>query len=157
MNEIIYHFTNEVLRSMKTTSTLKLQLCMFNLTSEDVFSLQLTHSKTKQQQKQLPLPDTAANRTTTTLCYYVILKPQNNTGQRIRSTRDKCMYLSQNPVENYTRSNDRCYCVPESHTDQYRHSYFPKTIVEWNHLDDTIIHQKSADRFKLALVKARSQ
>ena len=23
-----------------------------------------------------------------------------------------------------TRNNDRCHCVPESHTDQYRHSYF---------------------------------
>ena len=37
-------------------------------------------------------------------------------GRCIRSTRDKSTYLSQNPVEQYTRNNDRCYCVPESHT-----------------------------------------
>ena len=78
-------------------------------------------------------------------------------GRRIRSTRDKSTHLSQNPVENYTRNNDRCYRVPESHTDQYRHSYFPKTIVEWNHLDDTIVHQKSVDSFKSALANTRSQ
>ena len=78
-------------------------------------------------------------------------------GRHIRSTRDNSMYLSQNLVENYTRNNDRCYCVPDSHTDQYRHSYFPKTIVEWNHLDNTIVHQKSVDSFKSALAKARSQ
>ena len=57
-------------------------------------------------------------------------------GRRILSTRDKSTYLSQNPVENYTGNNDRCYYVPESHTDQYRHLYFP---------NDTIVHQKSVD------------
>ena len=56
--------------------------------------------------------------------------------------------------ENYTGNNDRCYCVPETHTDQYHHSYFPRTIVEWNHLDDTIVHQKSVDSFKSALAKS---
>ena len=82
---------------------------------------------------------------------------QQKPGRRIRSTRDKSTYLSQNPVENYTRNNDRCYCVPESRTDQYHHPYFPKAIVEWNHLDDTIVHQKSVDSFKSAPAKARSQ
>ena len=78
------------------------------------------------------------------------ITPQKS-GQRIHSMGDKSMYLSQNPVENYTLNNDRCYCVRESHTDQYCHSYFQKTIVEWNNLDDTIIHQKSVDSFKSAL------
>ena len=82
---------------------------------------------------------------------------QQKPGRCIRSTRDKSMHLSQNPVENYTRNNGRYYCVPETHTDQCRHPYFPKIIVEWNHLDDTIVHQKSIDSFKSALAKARSQ
>ena len=56
------------------------------------------------------------------------------------------------------KMNNRCYCLPETHTDQYRHAYkFPKTIIEWNNLDDTIVHQKSIDSFKSALAKARSQ
>ena len=89
-----------------------------------------------------------------TPCDFII--PQKP-GQRIHSTRHKSTYLLQNPVENYTWNNDRCCCVPESHTDQYCHSFFPKTIVEWNHLDNTIVHQKSVDSFKSALAKARSQ
>ena len=45
--------------------------------------------------------------------------------------------------------------VPETHTDQYRHSYFPNTTAQWNHLNDTIVHQKSVDSFKSPLAKAR--
>ena len=78
-------------------------------------------------------------------------------GRRICSMRDKSTYryLSQNPVENYTRNNDRCHCVPKTHTDQHRHSYFPKTITEWNQLGDTIVHQKSVDSFKIGSGKSQ--
>ena len=43
-------------------------------------------------------------------------------------------FVSSNPVENYTRNNDRCYTVPHCNTEQYRHSFCPRTIVAWNHL-----------------------
>ena len=45
--------------------------------------------------------------------------------------------------------------VRETHTGQYRLPYFPKTIIEWNHLNYTIVHQKSVDGFKSPLAKAR--
>ena len=61
----------------------------------------------------------------TTPCDFIT--PQKP-GRHIRSTRDKSTYLPQSPVENYTRNNDRCYGVPELHTDQYRHSCFSKTM-----------------------------
>ena len=57
-----------------------------------------------------------------TLCDFIT--PQKP-GRRICSTRDKSTYLSQNPVKNYTW-NDRSYCIPETHTDQYHHSILPK-------------------------------
>ena len=50
-------------------------------------------------------------------------------GRRIRSTRDPDTFQSQNPVDKYIRNNDRCYRVPETNTDQYRHSYFPNTSI----------------------------
>ena len=46
-------------------------------------------------------------------------------------------FVSSNPVENYTRNNDRCYTVPHCNTEQYMlywHSFCPRTIVAWNHL-----------------------
>ena len=51
---------------------------------------------------------------------------------------------------------DMMSAVLSRRTLYHPHSYFPKTIVEWNHLDDTIVHQKSVD-FKSAPAKARSQ
>ena len=78
-------------------------------------------------------------------------------GRRIRATRRLSTYQTQNPVENYIRNNDRCYNIPNSKTEQYKHSFFPKTIIEWNHLDGTIVKETSLNSFKAALAKAGSQ
>jgi hypothetical protein len=37
--------------------------------------------------------------------------------------------------------------IPQSRTDQYKHSFFVQTAVDWNHLDENTV---SAEKLKLA-------
>jgi hypothetical protein len=76
-------------------------------------------------------------------------------GRQIRSSqRSTQSFLSNNPVEKYIRNNDRCFTVPRSNTEQYKNSFFPKTIIAWNHLDNQTVHSASPECFKSALAKA---
>jgi hypothetical protein len=38
-------------------------------------------------------------------------------------------------------------------TDQFRNSFFHKTAVEWNALDNSVVHAESAASFKTLLTK----
>jgi hypothetical protein len=75
-------------------------------------------------------------------------------GRQIKSSQRPLHFVSNNPVENYIRNNDRCYIVPRANTEQYRNSYFPRTIIAWNHLDNKTVHSASPECFKSALAKA---
>ena len=63
-------------------------------------------------------------------------------------------FVVKNPVDNNTRNNDRCYIVPNCSTEQYRQSFFPRTMVGWNKLDNTV-HSGSTEAFKQAVAKAQ--
>ena len=60
-----------------------------------------------------------------------------------------------NLVQNHTRRHNRCYVVPPSKTEQYRNSFFPKTIINWNNLDNSTVNSDSPESFKAALAAAR--
>ena len=44
---------------------------------------------------------------------------------RPRNTSD---YMTKNPIENYIRNNKKCFKLPECNTEQYKQSFFPRTI-----------------------------
>ncbi|KAK7480968.1 hypothetical protein BaRGS_00027783 [Batillaria attramentaria] len=72
-------------------------------------------------------------------------------GRRIRPRTYQSTSHTNNPVENYIRNNDRCFAVPRCNTEQYKQSFFPRTIIAWNRLDDTVVHSDSVECFKSAL------
>ena len=76
--------------------------------------------------------------------------------RRIRPSRN--IDLDQNPIANHIRNHSNCYQVPESRCPQYKHkhSFFPRTVSEWNQLDESTVHQKSVASFKNALIKERN-
>ena len=82
------------------------------------------------------------------------LTPQKE-GRKIRSTRTASHLYTNNPVENYVRNNNRCFVVPRCNTEQAKHSFFPRTIIAWNHLDNNTVHSETTEAFKTALAKAR--
>ena len=71
----------------------------------------------------------------------------NRPGRQIRSRRDP-NFISKNAIDNYIRNNTRSIKIPDSRTDQYRHSFFVQTAVDWNHLPDDVVYSKSIDIFK---------
>eukprot|EP00745_Piridium_sociabile_P009324 TRINITY_DN16486_c0_g1_i8.p1 TRINITY_DN16486_c0_g1~~TRINITY_DN16486_c0_g1_i8.p1 ORF type:complete len:256 (-),score=44.82 TRINITY_DN16486_c0_g1_i8:150-917(-) len=82
------------------------------------------------------------------------LTPQR-AGRMIRPRRNDTDYVTNNPVENYIRNNDRCFSAPRCNTEQYRKSFFPRTIIAWNQLDSSVVNSSSTESFKTALTTRR--
>ena len=78
------------------------------------------------------------------------LTKQQKPGRLIRSSTDK-NFLSSNTINSYIRNNDRCFVVHPCRTDQLRNSFFCRTVVEWNHLDNNIVHSASVNSFRTAI------
>ena len=56
--------------------------------------------------------------------------------------------VSTNIVNKSSSNNSRPFKVPNSATDQYRYSYFVRTVEEWNQLDNHIVTSGTVDLFK---------
>ena len=60
-------------------------------------------------------------------------------------------YIADNIVQKYATNNKNCFKIPPSNTENYKNSFFIRTIIDWNSLDDTTINAPSLDRFKQIL------
>ncbi len=60
-------------------------------------------------------------------------------------------YQSANIIERQATNHNQCFTPPRSTTEQYKHSFFPKTIIEWNNLDSSVAHAESVEAFTSAL------
>ena len=59
---------------------------------------------------------------------------------------DNCVTI--NIVISSERNNSKCIAIPPSRTDQYKHSFFVWTAVDWNHLDENTVSAKKLKSFK---------
>ena len=48
-------------------------------------------------------------------------------------------FKSKNIVEQQVTNNSKCFVIDNANTDQYRNSFFVKTVIKWNHLDENTI------------------
>ena len=62
---------------------------------------------------------------------------------------------SSNPVNNYARHNDKPYAVPHCNTIERQNSFFPRTTVDWNRLENEVVHADSINRFRALVAKTR--
>lgn len=83
------------------------------------------------------------------------LTPQKP-GRQIRIIKKKDFEIM-NIISGYARNNTRAYAVPSCRTEQSRHSFFSRTVREWNQLDDTIVHAPSVETFKSRLAASQHQ
>ena len=60
-------------------------------------------------------------------------------------------YQSSNPVDKYQINNSSAFKIDQSNSEQYRNSFFVKTISDWNQLSDIQINSKTVDSFKSAV------
>ena len=54
-------------------------------------------------------------------------------------------------LERLVYNHPNCFIVPESKTDQYKHSFFVQTVLEWNHLDECVVGSSSPGDFRINL------
>ena len=59
--------------------------------------------------------------------------------------------ISANIVEQRVTNNSKCFEIDNCKTAQYKQSFFVKTLVDWNHLDNSTVCAKSCDAFKMAV------
>ena len=78
-------------------------------------------------------------------------KPTNKRQIKARKF-DNC--VSSNVVTKSATNNTRPYTVPTSSTDQYRNSYFVKTVEDWNKLENSTVSATSLEEFKNKLPKS---
>ena len=68
------------------------------------------------------------------------------------STKKFDNFETTNIIEKQVKNNTKCFNIPPSKTPQYTNFFFVKTIIDWNHLEDTIVRAPSVESFKTALI-----
>ena len=58
-------------------------------------------------------------------------------------------------MNKYARLNDRPYVVTHCNTEEWKNSFFPRTTVDWNQLEDSVVHANSVESFKTLVAKTR--
>ena len=59
--------------------------------------------------------------------------------------------ISSNIVDKFSQNHSDCYKVNVAKTEQYRNSFFIKTVQEWNQLDECVASLPTSQGFKAAL------
>ena len=59
--------------------------------------------------------------------------------------------VTNNIVQKHQNTHSKCFQLPPSNNTEYRNSFFPRTIVDWNQLGDVIVSADSVDTFKSLL------
>ena len=56
--------------------------------------------------------------------------------------------VTDNILTRHQNLNSKCFNLQKSNSNAYKHSFFPKTIAEWNELPEDIVTAPSATVFK---------
>ena len=79
-------------------------------------------------------------------------QPVGNKRRIIAKKFDNCE--TKNFVEHNQLRNSKCFVVCDSKTVIFKNSFFPKTIVEWNQLDEHLLTAPSLEAFRSRLQKS---
>ena len=71
--------------------------------------------------------------------------------KRIIRRRNDPNFNTTNIIDKYTTNNDRGIQVKQIKTEQYKNSFFPKSAIDWNHLDSETVHASTVEGFRTAL------
>ena len=85
----------------------------------------------------------------------IYLKPVKKSRQITPKNFDGYEYV--NKVEKYVANNSRCFKIPSNNNPAgpYSQSFFPRTVMDWNQLDDELVLAGSVDSFRAHLKKQR--
>ena len=56
-----------------------------------------------------------------------------------------------NIIDRQSTNNSKCFKLTQCHSEIYKNSFFPRIIIDWNHLDNNIVRADTADSFRKAV------
>ena len=77
------------------------------------------------------------------------LKPQKQ--KRRIKPRTYGNFKSVNIVEKHSVNHDRGYKIELFHSERLKNLFFIKTVIEWNHLEQEVVHAETVEGFKTLL------
>ena len=86
------------------------------------------------------------------------MHPQNfielqKSKRQIRPRRDPNFDYKNNTIDKFIRNNDKCIVIKSANSEQFKNSFFIRTAVDWNQLDNSVIQAKTPDSFRTILNK----
>ena len=78
------------------------------------------------------------------------LMPINPNKRRIRPA-SYSDFKSDSDLSSQIRNNNKCFQPIRANTTIYTNSYFPRTILEWNRLDQKVVDSLSVEAFRSAV------
>ena len=63
-------------------------------------------------------------------------------------------FQTTNFVQRYSVNHTECFKIPDSQTDQFKNSFFIRTISEWNQLEECQIGAETVNSFRTAVHKS---
>jgi len=72
-------------------------------------------------------------------------------GRSIRASTRLRGYASTNVVERSVTNNNKPFQIQNSNTNQFKNSFFIRTVVDWNHLADRAVNAETPEAFRSAL------
>jgi len=82
--------------------------------------------------------------------------PPTDYFQKVRPKRDIkpkqfSDYVAENLVQKYATSNDRCFVMQQSNSQQLENSFFIRTVQSWNHLPQCAVHSETVEAFRASI------
>ena len=62
-------------------------------------------------------------------------------------------FKADNIVEQYSIKNSMCFTPIQCKTQLYKNSFFPKTLIEWNNLEESVVRADTVDTFRSTVLQ----
>ena len=80
--------------------------------------------------------------------FLIPIRNKRNIKPRVQSD-----FQTTNIVEKFSTNLSECFKIPDSHTEQYRNSFFVRTVSEWNQLEESHIRAETVNSFREVIHK----
>ena len=73
-------------------------------------------------------------------------------GKRLIKSKQYTDCVTSNIIDKQSTNNSKCcFKTVQCKTEIHKNSFFPRTIIDWNHFDDNIVHAETVDSFMKAV------
>lgn len=82
-------------------------------------------------------------------CHDILTSPVR--GKRQIKTREYSDFVTSNIIERQSTNNSKCFKPVQCNTELFQNSFFPRTVIDWNHLDDSVVRAETVNGFRKAV------